>query len=163
MFIHSFLVKTLIGCILMSVIVLASSVQGRPSRKYISQSDAPPYLVAREVSIQSPERLIDLVVSISPARLTNNNLLALVKLLKRRYCSYEKIQLAIFTNYSAARAFNPNLEDPWFAEYWRGQYFLNRKTGDESLSRFTMKDRPIDIVEIDLNSIGDPCVKRRNH
>lgn len=162
MFANSFSAKSLRGGVLLAVIVWVSSVHGGPPREHIFQTDAPPYRVASKISIQSPASLIDLVVSIPPKRLTDDNLLALVKLLKRRYCSYEKIQIAIFTNYRAASVFNPNLEDPWFAEYWRAQYFLDRKKGEESLSRFRMKDRPVDLVEIDLRSIGDPCVKNRN-
>ena len=146
----------------MPIMVGASTILGQPSREHLLQTDAPPYRVASRVEIRGAASLIDLVVSIPPARLTDDNLLALVRLLKGRYCSYEKVIIAIFTNYSAARVFNPDLEDPWFAEYWRGQYFLDRKTGDESLSRFSMKDRPVDKVELDLRSIGDPCVKNRN-
>lgn len=86
-------------------------------QSYSPSGGAPPFRIASKVSIQNPVKLIDLVVSIPPARLTDDDLLALVKLLKARYCSYDKILIAIFTNYRAARVFNPDLEDPWFAEY----------------------------------------------
>lgn len=91
-------------------------------------------------------------ISVKPADINREFLMLLVHHLNQRFCREERLVVAIFIDYDAAKHFRPQF--PEVLNAWRGEYFLDRRTGEEYVSFITTtpnyNNNPQARVKIDL-------------
>lgn len=92
-------------------------------------------------------------ISVKPEDVNREFLVLLAHHLNQRFCREERLVVAILIDYKAARYFNPNFQD--VREAWRGEYFLDRRVGEEYVSFTTnlnYNDNPQARIRIDLGA-----------
>lgn len=100
-------------------------------------------------SVEGPKTLF-LAISIDARRFSRDDLMALAQRINEVYCREQRLVVAILDDYRAARAFAPTNEKLWFKQHWRGDYFLDRNSGEEELSFSTTPDKPKNEVKLTL-------------
>jgi hypothetical protein len=120
--------------------------------KYESKELAPKYRIGwRTYSVAGPKTLL-LAISIDTHHFSRDEMVALAHRIKRDFCRERKLDIAILDSYKAARAFAPTIEKEWFQKHWRGDYFLDRDSGEERITFSTVPDRPRDEVIVNLGA-----------
>lgn len=92
-------------------------------------------------------------ISVKPEEVNREFLVLLAHHLNQRFCREERLVVAIFIDYKAARYFNPNFQN--VRDAWRGEYFLDRRTGEEYVSftpSLNYEENPQAHIRIDLRA-----------
>ena len=92
-------------------------------------------------------------ISVKPENINREYLVLLAHHLNQRFCREERLAVAIFVDYNAARYFKP--EFPEVLDAMRGEYFLDRRTGEEYVGFTTIpnyNNNPQARIRIDLGA-----------
>jgi hypothetical protein len=125
---------------------------GQPPVKctHKSKEHAPRYLIGWSTySVEGPRTLF-LAVSIDARHFSRDEMVALARRIRQDFCHEQRLDVALLENYKAARAFVPTKEIEWSQKHWRGDYFLDRESGEESISFSTAPGKPRSEVKVNL-------------
>lgn len=110
-----------------------------------------------ERSTRQGQPIVALNISVKPENINHEYLVLLARYLNQRFCREERLVVAIFTDYKAAKHFRPDF--PEILDAWRGEYFLDRRTGEEYVSFTTIpnyNNNPQSRIRINLGVKNTP-------
>ncbi|HSE19542.1 MAG TPA: hypothetical protein VLB46_20935 [Pyrinomonadaceae bacterium] len=95
-----------------------------------------------------------LQVSIKPPDFSREAMILLARRLNRDFAKEERLGVILFSDFEAARRFDPSREED--LESLRGSYQLDRTTGKEELTIFLDPKEPQRNITIDLTREAKP-------
>ena len=101
--------------------------------------------------------IIGINISVAHKDINREFLLRLAQHLNQRFCREERMVVGIFDDPKAARYFNPPVRA--VLDAWRGEYFLDRRTGEEYVAFSTVPnyhDNPQARIKIELGAKTSP-------
>lgn len=105
---------------------------------------APEYKIGRNLHWQKePTRFLALI-SIPPQFFTRTHMIALGKQLNLDFCDEKRIRAIIVDDHRAATIWEPIHLAPFYGPAERGEYYLDRATGEEYLEFSTKRGRGVD-------------------
>lgn len=105
---------------------------------------------------EPPELLLR--ISVKPEQINPEYLVLLARNINRRFCKEDRITVAIFDIYDVAVNFR--MMDEYDLNAFRGEYVLDRTTGEEHVSYSTVRDARLfhySSIKIDLKTNKSPC------
>jgi hypothetical protein len=120
---------------------------------------APAYKIGRtlDFSLVKYRPKLELFISVDPEHINSAEMTALAAQLNRDYCHAPQLYVRILDDFDIASNWSPvAYERPVFAKAWRGEYRLNRTTGEESINFSTARGKSIKEVQINLGSTKPP-------
>jgi hypothetical protein len=111
--------------------------------------------------MRSPVELI-LEISVEPENFTRDKMFLLARQLNKDFPNESRIYAVIFDSESAARNYNPAGGTYSISKKLeRGEYFLDRVKGRESINFSTRRGNPVDEIKVSINDNVNPINMRR--
>jgi hypothetical protein len=136
------------------VAMLVGAASGQNSEVKIKNAAAPKYKIGlkyRTVKSQALPAPLVLVlqISVNPSAFNRAAMISLANRLKNDFPKEERLHAILFSDYQTAKTFTAR-NDAELAAI-RGDYYLDRTTGEEQISFVPDPKEPKRIVRIDLN------------
>jgi len=147
--------KTAVRSTIVSLLLLTlvGVTYGQSSGEKRNNARAPNYRIGLKFrtveskALPGPPMLV-LQISIKPSAFTRDSMIALAQRLKSDFAKEERLQVAFFSDYDAAKSFGGRTNEEW--AWVRGDYHLDRTTGEEQLNFIPDPKDPQRNIKIDL-------------
>ncbi len=106
----------------------------------IKQPDIPKYRLGRTERIDETDSIL-IQISVNPQNVNREDLVKLASYLNKQFCKEKRFTVVIFDNPTSAKHFRADALAPNFEEgleSMRGEYYLDRTTGEEYINFSTV-------------------------
>jgi hypothetical protein len=136
------------------IILMVGVANGQSPIRQVDGSRPPRFKIARRYrtvrsrAISVPPTLV-LQVSVDPKSFDRERMLALADELKKRFPKEERVSAIFFSDYRAARSFTGRNDKQLVAV--RGEYYLDRRRGEEQVTFTPDPNEPQRITKIEIS------------
>ena len=141
-------------CFVLFVSISSFAQQQKVEKCFVPRNVRAKYQLVVEARPIGEAKTIILDVVVKPKNFTKEYMTKFANRIKTEYCSDDVITLQIFDNEASVRK--------WYGDFRegvktadgerRGMYYLNRKTGEETIEYSTKLGNPINEVRIELSA-----------
>lgn len=124
--------------------------------------DGVAYKVSLSMRVRREHNKLILLLSIGPENFTRDRMLMLARQLNNDFSGEARIYAVIFDSEAAARNYDPSGGSYYVSKKLeRGEYYLDRVKGLESLNFSSRRGSPVNEMKLSLGDKGVPVKKRK--